>query len=183
MSIDYSIKAIPTRYRGVWYRSRLEAKWAAFFDRCSWAFTYEPADLGAWSPDFSVLTGNRGADLVEVKPISSFDYRTSSRMLTSAKRAGFNGMLLKLGVAPTMRSFGYQIGWTCAVGGSSQFSRLPEEWASAVLHQNDNYEPIGICQIFPSDDVVPTDLCSGLGEEYWNEASNSVQWKSGSAER
>jgi len=28
----YTIPAIPTRYNGVNFRSRLEAKWAAFFD-------------------------------------------------------------------------------------------------------------------------------------------------------
>lgn len=28
----FRVAAIPTRYRGRLYRSRLEAKWAAFFD-------------------------------------------------------------------------------------------------------------------------------------------------------
>ena len=32
MTFDYQIAAIPTLYRGRQYRSRLEAKWAAFFD-------------------------------------------------------------------------------------------------------------------------------------------------------
>jgi len=39
MPIDYSIAAIPTVYNGIRYRSRLEAKWAAFFEnvRGLWA--------------------------------------------------------------------------------------------------------------------------------------------------
>jgi hypothetical protein len=32
MSVEYSIPAIPTVYRGQQFRSRLEARWAAFFD-------------------------------------------------------------------------------------------------------------------------------------------------------
>ena len=34
---DYTkIAAIPTTYSGVVFRSRLEARWAAFFDLCGW---------------------------------------------------------------------------------------------------------------------------------------------------
>jgi hypothetical protein len=34
------MKPIPTVYRGIEYRSRLEAKWAAFCDRIGWRHTY-----------------------------------------------------------------------------------------------------------------------------------------------
>ena len=34
--MDYTIDSIPTVYKGRNYRSRLEAKWAAFFDLCGW---------------------------------------------------------------------------------------------------------------------------------------------------
>jgi hypothetical protein len=60
------IKAIPTLYKGVQYRSRLEAKWAAFFDLLGWRFQYEPFDLEGWIPDFLIL-GHESV-LVEVKP-------------------------------------------------------------------------------------------------------------------
>lgn len=36
--------AIPTRYSGVQFRSRLEAKWAAMFDLFGWSWEYEPFD-------------------------------------------------------------------------------------------------------------------------------------------
>lgn len=62
-------------YNGVQYRSRLEARWAAFFDLIHWEHEYEPIDLPGWSPDFRVvfLCGHsecRGSHslLVEVKP-------------------------------------------------------------------------------------------------------------------
>lgn len=60
------IKAIPTVYRGHHFRSRLEAKWAAFFDLCGWPWEYEPIDLNGYVPDF-VLTFYKPL-LVEVKP-------------------------------------------------------------------------------------------------------------------
>ena len=44
--------AIPTMYDGVRYRSRLEARWAAFFNRSGTPFEYEPFDLKGYIPDF-----------------------------------------------------------------------------------------------------------------------------------
>ncbi|KEA07498.1 hypothetical protein [Rhizobium rhizogenes] len=64
----YSIKAIPTTYNHVQFRSRLEARWAAFFDLCGWTWDYEPFDLDGWAPDF-MLKGKVKA-LIEVKPIN-----------------------------------------------------------------------------------------------------------------
>jgi hypothetical protein len=66
---DYTIAAIPTLYRGRQYRSRLEARWAAFFDLLGWNAEYEPFDLGKWSPDFMLASSpNALGPLVEVKP-------------------------------------------------------------------------------------------------------------------
>lgn len=44
--------AIPTVYRGIQMRSRLEAKWACCFDQLGWTWEYEPFDLKGWIPDF-----------------------------------------------------------------------------------------------------------------------------------
>lgn len=46
------IKAIPTTYSGVNFRSRLEARWAAFFDLAGIRWDYEPLDMEGWTPDF-----------------------------------------------------------------------------------------------------------------------------------
>lgn len=42
------MKAIQTEYKGYLFRSRLEARWAVFFDACGIAWEYEPEgyDLG-----------------------------------------------------------------------------------------------------------------------------------------
>lgn len=63
-------KSIPTLYRGRYYRSRLEARYAALFDAFDWPHEYEPFDLTTgvrgYIPDF-VLRFDRPL-LVEVKP-------------------------------------------------------------------------------------------------------------------
>ena len=66
--MTYTIKAIPTTYAGVNFRSRLEARWAAFFDLCGWKWDYEPFDLDGWAPDFRIRTAI-GPVLAEVKPV------------------------------------------------------------------------------------------------------------------
>lgn len=108
---EYTIAAIPTTHNGVKYRSRLEARWAAFFDLLGWRHTYEPYDMGVWSPDFIVRTGcdGHGAVLVEVKPIETPCDDTLKRMLRACTECGafseesdIMGAIL-VGVAPTTK--------------------------------------------------------------------------------
>jgi hypothetical protein len=63
------IASHPTNYKGVQFRSRLEASWAAFFDICGWRWQYEPIDLDGWVPDFVIPGSGSRRILVEVKPI------------------------------------------------------------------------------------------------------------------
>lgn len=85
---NYAIKARPTRYGGINFRSRLEARWAAFFDLIKVNWEYEPIDLDCWSPDFRLelpcyhsecrlaFEKTKHILLVEVKPydcIEDFD--------------------------------------------------------------------------------------------------------------
>ncbi|MGI4260857.1 hypothetical protein ACR2VJ_27600 [Klebsiella pneumoniae] len=63
------MQPIETHYKGYRFRSRLEARWAVFFDHLGLSWEYEPEgfDLGdgVWYlPDFKVC----GAVWVEVKP-------------------------------------------------------------------------------------------------------------------
>lgn len=52
--MSYNIVAHPTKYNRVKFRSRLEARWAAFFDLIEWEWLYEPIDLSSWVPDFQL---------------------------------------------------------------------------------------------------------------------------------
>jgi len=67
------IKAIETVYRGYRFRSRLEARWAVFFDSMGLKFEYEPEGFvlpsGRWYlPDFRVKTPQGKDCWYEVKP-------------------------------------------------------------------------------------------------------------------
>lgn len=55
--MDKTIKAIETRYKGYRFRSRLEARWAVYFDAIGMKWEYEKegydlGDLGWYLPDF-----------------------------------------------------------------------------------------------------------------------------------
>lgn len=61
------IHAIPTTYKGVQMRSRLEARWAAFFDQLKWPWVYEPFDGAGYIPDF-LLNFDHRKFVVDIKP-------------------------------------------------------------------------------------------------------------------
>ena len=67
------IAPIETHWRGYRFRSRLEARWAVFFDTCGYKWEYEPEGYrvgdDAYLPDFLLPT--QGI-LIEIKP-SRFD--------------------------------------------------------------------------------------------------------------
>lgn len=85
-----TIRAIETRYAGCRFRSRLEARWAVFFDalRIEWQYEPEGFDLpsGWYLPDF-LLTLGGGQAWFEVKSTTDIedsrwgDLATSSRPL------------------------------------------------------------------------------------------------------
>jgi hypothetical protein len=91
--------AIPTTYRGIAYRSRLEARWAAFFDRIGWHHTYEPFDGDGYIPDF-VIHGDWPM-LVEIKPaIVQSDYRAPIAKLTLGLERHWRDDVLIVGADP-----------------------------------------------------------------------------------
>lgn len=61
-----NIKAIETRYAGHRFRSRLEARWAVFFDQLGIAWEYEPqgylTSAGPYLPDFRLTMSPRWSD-------------------------------------------------------------------------------------------------------------------------
>lgn len=67
------IKAIETKYKGYRFRSRLEARWAVFFDAMGWTWGYEVEgfvlpDGTRYLPDFKVTCANGVVTWYEVKP-------------------------------------------------------------------------------------------------------------------
>lgn len=111
-------KPIPTVYKGVRFRSRLEAKWAAFFDVQHWEWSYEELDLFGYIPDF--LLRFDVPIIVEVKPIlyrEDFDpmHRERRKILDS----GWKGEALVVGNSIWERECGaghFQLGWMHSPG-------------------------------------------------------------------
>ena len=72
-----TIKAIETRYAGCRFRSRLEARWAVFFDTLGITWEYEPqgyelGGVGDWParrylPDFLIKLANGKTLVLEIK--------------------------------------------------------------------------------------------------------------------
>jgi hypothetical protein len=82
------MNAIPTHYNGINFRSRLEAKWARFFDLLGWPYEYEPIDLNGYIPDFVLKFDTPIA--VEIKPDFTRIKLTESagKALIACNRAG-----------------------------------------------------------------------------------------------
>lgn len=80
--------AKPTRYNGQYFRSKLEATWAAFFDRVVEQWEYEPEDAKSmffgWRPDFKIWV-HQTPVYCEVKPLllSSFPHWLSNKIVDS----------------------------------------------------------------------------------------------------
>ena len=105
---------IPTIYGGCRYRSRLKAKWAAFFDMFGWEYQYEPWDGAGWIPDFALF--GTYEILVEIKPYSSFEEFRNNKItdeivnaLSLGKKWGAEVLLLGSRIFRDRHRF--QFGW------------------------------------------------------------------------
>lgn len=96
------MNAIPTLYRGIQFRSRLEATWAAFFDLRSEPWEYEPLDLSGYIPDFVMHDGKL---LVEVKP--EFTYAGLLEHVGKIEQSGWIGKALIVGTHPLLSPAGH----------------------------------------------------------------------------
>jgi hypothetical protein len=112
--LTYNIPAIETKYRGMLFRSRLEARWAAFFDRAGWHWEYEPFDLHGWVPDFAIRAPTaRTPILVEVKPILEMHGPTIKRVERAISASGldYEALLLGSGIVTDNLQVHAYLGW------------------------------------------------------------------------
>jgi hypothetical protein len=194
--MSYSIPGIPTIYRGRRYRSRLEARWAAFFDRLGLAHEYEPFDLGRWSPDFMLPSSCVGFVLVEVKPVIAFDPIVGLKMAGAMCERGLAGeaaLLVGVRPEPVMESgrVVVQLGWLgCRdESGAWDWSAAIAGWpASAAGARSPDILRYGIdCAdergwsgsltyrpAAPEADAAPW---TEHAMEMWAGAGNDIQWQ------
>jgi len=142
MTFSYKYKAHETNYSGVKFRSRLEARWAAFFDLAKWEWKYEPIDLPGWTPDFWVKWSCGHSEcnghhtlLVEVKPYSDireFDNHPCMRYLEGidqeAKQLTYairEDSSAGFGIDPSVTYWSMSHG---SGGGDEEITRWVENW-------------------------------------------------------
>lgn len=85
------IQAIPQEYNGVTFRSRLEARWAVFFDalHLTWAYEPETYRLSRWYlPDFYIDDFKM---LVEVKPYGHVPKKRVDLIVEAAEQLTTSG--------------------------------------------------------------------------------------------
>lgn len=184
-------EGIPTVYQVMRFRSRLEAKWARFFDFCGWKWSYEPYDLAGWIPDFAI--GDRLQTLVEVKPVMSVTELYEADIAKIERNTARTDNVIVLGADPTTwldgtpdcgaPCIGWSVyngdlhfGWTegngfpglCCMGGA---------WLNYVWHFEGD-EPgrraHKMSRVW-SGNNVPMDARTML-VTYWRKACNETQW-------
>lgn len=176
--------AKPTEYKGISFRSRLEARWAAMFDILGWTWEYEPECDGFYIPDF-LLHGPRGQRVyVEVKPMATFLGDRPAIVAKARDAIGTEELLLILtdefphGVCfdvaaigfldgpdvedfailfqPGARHHGLEFDFGCAFG----------SWVGKLTGAYDGNA------LFESTMVSKGDLL-----QLWSRAGNAIQWK------
>jgi hypothetical protein len=182
----YTIQAIPTVYQGRQYRSRLEAKWAAFFDEIGWRYEYEPFDLGEWSPDFMLRSNDALREiLVEVKPITQIDETVCARMERAANEHSWRGDLMLLGTTPNVGELvqpwnGPAIGWLAEFDDYEGQNSWYWAHAGTGLYKGKidfsheygaYYGRITHCGYKQAEELPFSQI-----EAAWSRASNTVQW-------
>lgn len=186
---------IPTTYRGTRFRSRLEARWAAFFDLVEWRWVYEPFDTDGWIPDFLIV--GPFPFLIEVGPCTTADEyiakaeKARGAYPTTPTLRGEPGdgiwidtperWTLIAGVTPVYQ----EAGWLAAGAGIWAVTGLGERdatpfwyrctdcglWAISSPDYGGYMRPCG-----HSEEIRPADGRSIF--DLWAEAGNRVQWRS-----
>lgn len=177
------MQAIPTVYRGIQMRSRLEAKWAAFFDALKWSWEYEPLDLPGWIPDFYVNSPNFNRPLlIDVKPFVGKVERPTQIKIEQALGAPLPEELRKGAPYPTTdvwHEFYQKLEYYPMVIGLRPLRNGIDvthwAWDDTVATSGEVY--LG----WLLEDDMGWQLCHGAVKDEmlaaWRVATNAVQWK------
>lgn len=138
-----TIKSVETRYKNYRFRSRLEARWAVFFDIADIPWEYEPQgyviDGRPYLPDF-LLTECQ--TWIEVK--GEFPTQPELDFLTSASTQLPGGMIL-LGPIPNLPNpINYDVVWKGPMGDAYGFGHYHKNhmpwWYSHTWYTNGFHE-------------------------------------------
>jgi hypothetical protein len=178
-------KGIPTKYAGVQFRSRLEARWAALFDLWGWAWLYEPLDLDGYIPDFILTDANNGEGvLVEVKPAIT---RETLRACTlKIERSGWRGDALVVGARLFETEDWSDFQSLGLLGEFGDYDRgATFGWGDAPLFSCQHCRGVNFHHSIHSFGWRMPDTCERSWKDslpldfinHWNYAGNAVQWR------
>lgn len=144
------IKAIQTEYRGCLFRSRLEARWAVFFDACGVEWEYEPEgyDLGSgiyYLPDFllhNVQLGcfGSGSEYSDIRSlyaeVKGQMTQMDSEKIVSFYEKGLTGSLPGISETPVLVLGNIPVGTTIGElkAEISKECCKPSQWAARAFH-------------------------------------------------
>jgi hypothetical protein len=185
---------VPTMFNGTRYRSRLEARWAAFFDLLKWDAHYEPFDLNGYIPDFVIngrdaWSGKKEEQIfVEVKPVMGMADLLFERTATKMRAAVPDKECLIVSYFLPCALLGMRgPGWLFEMQMEEFYGELMntgQSWEAAVFTTNRETEQIGFAHSVGSyvDRITGFyDGDQGLGAVnvacLWREAGNLVQWR------
>ena len=181
------MNAIPTRYNGVQFRSRLEARWSAMFDLLEWQWEYEPIDLAGYIPDFILQFDS--PMLVEIKPLLGrpYDWLRDGAALPALKKideSGWtsHGLLLGASIHTAADADGYVETRTPLHAGI-----LFDVWDGGLYSSSFGITaccsgPVDVigdftCRRCGGHDKGPTLRSTSELVALWREAGNRVQWR------
>jgi hypothetical protein len=100
--MEPKIKAIETEYKGYRFRSRLEARWAVFFDNfgLDWEYEKEGFELpsGRYLPDFWVQWGQCFSAWIEVKGVRPDVFSVECELCHQLANASCKQVLMVVGI-------------------------------------------------------------------------------------
>ena len=178
--------AIPTKFDGIEYRSRLEAKWASFIIKIGWHFTYEPLDGAGYIPDF-IVYGDRPL-FVEVKPaITLAEYKDPVQKINAA---GLAHDVLIVGTTPFASAVGFDdvaAGWLGERGQYDEDDTYGHAWEYGLWFQCCYCNTINVyhstmsfhgrpCGHYDGDSYLGSPPWEVMRRS-WDEACNEVKWR------
>lgn len=184
------IPAIPTPYRGIMFRSRLEAVWAAFLDELAIPWDYEPltVELDGYIPDFILKLHE--PTLLEIKPTRA-DVEPA---ILKARASGWEGPML-IGLAGQDASgFGSIVEST---EDARRSARRSDDWDESapvpdIVWNDLHFSACRTCRAMTPHTVIGSWDCRRCGRwsknlgtldgmaaslDLWQRARNAAQWR------
>ncbi len=181
---------IRTKLFGIEFRSRVEARWAAFFTEIGWPWNYEPFDANGYIPDF-VISGELPL-LVEVKAATTLaEYQAPVTKAVTALKGLWDHDILIVGASPRPMlpdACGEAAGWMGQFWEYDVPPRGGDSWAFAngLWHRCLECGAVAVHHSEQSFAGRPCDHYDGdgyLGELHaweidvaWGKACNATKW-------